>query len=278
MARDIYALAMNTTKGLANILRISDSEYNSIKAMNATGLKKFSVSPMHYKHWLDTKDTQDDSGESLRFGRALHCLCLEGQDTFNNKFAITPVVDRRTKEGKLAWQNFLNENAGRDFVTPDEFSSAQQMADRFRSNKMINEIIEAGVVTEGVLLGNVFGSPFKGRFDMYCPSLRIMLDLKSISKPPTHRNVSRAMSDYDYRRQEAVYRKLAYDCNMQVEKFIFTFMEKDCPHGIAHVSNSEASMHFAYIELEQLALDYKECLDLDVWPGAPCESHVMEIS
>lgn len=256
---------------------MSDSEYNSIKAMNATGLKKFSVSPMHYKHWLDTKDMEDDSGESLRFGRALHCMCLEGDEVFNSKFAITPVVDRRTKEGKATWQNFIDTNGGKDFVTPDEFANAQQMADRFRSNPLVNKLLEIGVVTEGVLLGDVYGVPFKGRFDLYCPSMGVMLDIKTISKQPTYRNVRRAIFDYDYLRQEAVYRCLAIDNNLTVEKFIFTFMERDCPNGIAHVTNDITIMQPVYSELEILARQYKHCLESDTWPAAESESTTLTI-
>jgi hypothetical protein len=271
-----YAHAMQTST-TPNILRLHDAEYNAIKAMNASGLKKFSVSPMHYKHWLDTKDSVDESGDSLRFGRALHCLCLEGDEAFFNKFAVTPVVDRRTKEGKLAWQNFIDTNGGKDFVTAEEFSNAQQMADRFRSNPYVKELFSAGVITEGVLLGEINGAQFKGRFDLYCPSAGIMLDIKTISKQATYRNIRRAIYDYDYMRQEAVYMSLANSGNIKVNKFVFSFMEKDCPHGIAHVSNDPSMMHNVYSELDALAHLYKQCVDSDTWPPAVFESAVLTI-
>ena len=261
----------------SRILRLSDAEYNGINAMNASGLKKFMVSPMHYRHWLDTKDQEDESGTSLRFGRALHCLALEGTETFNNKFAITPVVDRRTKEGKLAWQSFNDSNAGRDFVTADEFATAQQMADRFRSNPLIAEMLERGVVTEGVLLGDINGAPFKGRFDMLCPSTGVMVDLKSMGKPPTYWSVKKAIRDYNYNIQEAVYRKLCIANGFDLHEFIFTFIEKDCPHGIFHASNSIDVVHSAYDDLDILAASYVQCKNTDTWPGAGSETNVLVI-
>ena len=56
-------------------------------------------SPAHFRWW---KDNPPEDTASLLFGRAVLKFVLE-KDDFFNEFAVAPLVDRRTKEGKAEW-------------------------------------------------------------------------------------------------------------------------------------------------------------------------------
>lgn len=265
----------NTT--INGILKMPEQNYHSLEAFNASGLKQFLKSPMHYRAWKAEQALGEDSTEALRFGRALHCLALEGHEEFNKRFAVAPVVDRRTKEGKAAWEAFINDNAGKDFVKAEEFITAQHMADRFRCNPLYAELAHAGIIVEGVIVAKLNGVLCKGKFDVFCPSKGIILDLKSIDKTPTYHTVRKAIFDYNYDIQDAFYRKLFMAIGIDIHGFQFSFVEKSEPYGIANVSMSVDILHQAYDRVDECLAQYKTCTETDVWPGLVSENTVITI-
>ena len=98
--------------------RISNKEYRSREGVSSSDLKKIMKSPAHFRHWKDNPDITDTP--SLLFGRAAHKYILETYD-FYNEFAIAPICDRRTKEGKEKWNKFVSESDGKDVITQEQF-------------------------------------------------------------------------------------------------------------------------------------------------------------
>lgn len=271
----------NTNANARSIVKfINDAEYNNIQAMNYSGLKHFMKSPMHYRHWLANKEdsfNQDESG-ALRLGRATHCLALEGRESFNRKFAVSPVVDRRTKEGKLAWQSFIEENAGKDFVRPEEYAVALNIADRFSGNKFIISLMEkdANYITEGVLVSELQladgkRAMFKCRFDMYFPELGIFVDLKTSQHTPTYQKARYVIRDNMYHIQEHLYTQVARSLGLPVNGFVFSIVEKQEPYGLGHFYTSEETRSEAKDLFDTYSTEYANCVATNEWKGMQSE-------
>jgi exodeoxyribonuclease VIII len=285
---DVAMSTNNKSNNARNVVKfINDGEYNAIQAMNYSGMKHFMKSPMHYRHWLANKDDTANMEEStaLRLGRATHCLALEGRTRFNEKFAVSPVVDRRTKEGKSAWQSFIEENAGKDFVRAEEYALALNIADRFSNNKFIVSLMEKdpSFITEGALVAdvtlrdNVTKVRFKCRFDMYFPELGVFVDLKTSQFTPTYQKAKYIIGDNNYHLQEHVYTRVARSLGLPVCGFVFSIIEKSEPYGIGHFTTSSDTKDQACEIFEAFSLDYANCLAKNEWKGISSEDLPIEI-
>lgn len=58
-------------------------------------------------------------------GSAVHAM-VEG--IFNEAFAVAPSLDRRTKDGKVAFAEFQTANAGKDILTAEQYEAVEGMA------------------------------------------------------------------------------------------------------------------------------------------------------
>lgn len=68
---------------------MSDEEYHAIHAVSFSGLKRLSVSSMNY--WADSvlnPDREEREAKFFDFGKAIHCLVLEGEDCYAARYAV----------------------------------------------------------------------------------------------------------------------------------------------------------------------------------------------
>jgi hypothetical protein len=93
---------------------VNDAEYRALDAVNYSTLKHIRKSPKHYKHALEHPDTSTN----YSMLRAIHALVLE-PFAFDEAFVVWE--GRRDKRNK-DYAAFLELHAGKDVLTPDEFS------------------------------------------------------------------------------------------------------------------------------------------------------------
>ena len=118
--------------------RISNKEYRSREGVSSSDLKQIMKSPAHFRHWKDNPDITDTP--SLLCGRAAHKYILETYD-FYNEFAIAPICDRRTKEGKEKWNKFVSESEGKDVITQEQFEQIDAMRNAMLATPFVSKLI-----------------------------------------------------------------------------------------------------------------------------------------
>lgn len=76
------------------MLRIPAEEYHAIPSLSASGMKDLAVSPLRY-WFLNINPARPIRKESLemKFGTALHCLVLEGERVFHQRYAVSVEQD-----------------------------------------------------------------------------------------------------------------------------------------------------------------------------------------
>ena len=256
---------------------IQQVTYDGWAGINASSLKKFMVSPMHYKDWADNKDTEKPN-DAFRFGTAFHMAVLEA-DRFAKHFIQAPEVDRRTTVGKATWAEFQSQLnlAGDNYLTKTEFDSLSNMVWGVNANKFWNEIKsdkeeeyrEAGFECE------YLGIKIKGRIDYFNKDKNVIIDWKTISETPTKRTVKSEIYSKNYDVQNFFYQKGVEIVTGVKPTFYFGFIEKKAPHAIA------------FYELPQWRLDeVQELVDVElirmqnaketgIWTGLPSENNPM---
>lgn len=135
--------------------------------MHFSALKQFAYSPSHYASYISSgiKDT-----ESMRIGRALHALVLQG---------IEPIVYTGDRRAGKDWDAFLIGNNAKkeNILNISESKVVFEMAESVSRNDLASELIAACHTKEKKVEWEMAGIQFAGTPDAYGDG--ILLDLKS---------------------------------------------------------------------------------------------------
>ena len=94
----------------------------TINSISFSKLKALNHSPKRLHQYITSpKDT-----DAMTAGSVLDCLLFTPAE-FSDKFAIAPDVDRRTKDGKAQYAEFLETVNGRTIITNDDVDDAQAL-------------------------------------------------------------------------------------------------------------------------------------------------------
>ena len=116
---------------------MTEKEYRSNPAISRSELWLINRSPEYFKY---RKENPMEPTTALLFGQVAHKLLLE-PDSFDDDFAVAPVVDRRTKAGKDAWEAFLIEADGKTVVDPSTYEHAKEMTDAAKQNPLVASLL-----------------------------------------------------------------------------------------------------------------------------------------
>ena len=106
---------------------MSNAEYRQREGLASTDIKRMMKSMATWKYLKDNPQDDKDT-PALKFGRAYHKFCLEPYD-FENEFVVSPKIDRRTKEGKAAYEEFEKQAAGKEIIDEETYEKLSAMRD-----------------------------------------------------------------------------------------------------------------------------------------------------
>lgn len=130
--------------------------------LSFTALKKFSGSP---RDFVEYKTAPRPGTRSMDFGAAVHCLILEGEDVFFERFAVAPECDRRTKAGRELYNTFISEAEGKTTISASEMEKAETIKAAIFANESAMAILSGVTETEKYLMWDFEGYPFHGYAD-----------------------------------------------------------------------------------------------------------------
>ena len=247
-------------------------EYDAIPALNYSGAKYLLTSPLHYKHYLTAERKETPA---LRVGSLTHAKVLEPIAATTN-FTIAPDVDRRTKDGRLAYELFIANAQGKTVVTQDEWELADTVAASM--NAILARIGVEFLATEFMFVTEIYGVPVKVAIDGV-GSDGFIYDLKTTSDDASPRSFIRTAQNYKYNLQAYIYR-MAYEIAFgeRLQGFRIVAVEKEPPHAGACYTLGTEIMTNAAFDFEKAITLYKTCSVLDEWPGYPEDVQVIDIA
>jgi len=116
---------------------MTEKEYRNNPAISRSELWWIDRSPEYFKY---RKNTPIEPTPALLFGQVAHKLLLE-PESFYEEFAVAPNVDKRTKVGKEAWENFMYDCGDRTPVDAGTFEQASDMIAAARLNQLVNDLL-----------------------------------------------------------------------------------------------------------------------------------------
>lgn len=248
-------------------------EYCEWDAVNNSILSKIiSHSPAHAK---EQRDNPPPKSEAFVFGEGWHCHALEPSE-FDNRYAIAPVCDRRTKDGKEVWKKFQESINSKKIIRPEEYLQMQYMTEAIK-RQIIYRFIQGGEAEVCIVWHNKrTGLLCKARLDYVHRSQAVIIDLKS-TRDASQEPFSKAVYRYGYYQQGAWYADGWKELTGDPPAFTFLAVEKSPPYCPAAYELGAKDIIAGRLAYRRAIKIYAECLEKDEWPGYPDEVRMISM-
>ena len=136
---------------------LSNAEYHATKELSSSHIAVYHEDP--YKYWnrfINDSDVDEGNEKAFLLGSAVHTLVLEPA-LFEQRYAVAPVCDRRTKAGKEMWNLFLEDSKGKEVLDSKTFNEAVRLRNGVIRNPLVKDILDAnGILFEHSFFWNGF--------------------------------------------------------------------------------------------------------------------------
>ena len=212
--------------------------YNEIPAYRASDLKQVEQCVYTWKHRSGFSESP-----ALLEGRVQHTVFLENHK-FDDEFVIQPNLDKRTKVGKEAYEDFKATIGDKTAITQDMYDVCM---DRRR---VVKDLIPNGEndKTELTVCYILHGHPFKSRFDWY--DGKDVWDLKT-ARDASPRGFKQAINNFKYHMQASLYVDACKVLGLPVDGFSFLAQEKAHPYPYAIYTMSAEALEYGRAKNEQ---------------------------
>lgn len=211
----------------------TNAEYHGYReAISKSRLANMSVCPAYFK-WCE--DNPTEPSEDMVLGSAFHKIVLE-PETFDKEFMIMPYFDRRTKEGRLGYENLMNKVQGEciTLITKEQYDTICGMRDSIMANPYARKLINGNIEQSMYFTDDLTKVECKCRPDVWrkVADRVVITDLKS-AKSVMPNDFMRDCVKYHYDLQTAMYRDgVSKVLNIPKDNidFVFIAVEKKPPY------------------------------------------------
>lgn len=248
----------------------TNAEYHGYReAISKSRLANMSVCPAYFK-WCE--DNPQEPSEDMVLGSAFHKIVLE-PETFDKEFMIMPHFDRRTKEGRLGYENLMNKVQGEciTLITKEQYDTICGMRDSIMSNPYARKLINGNIEQSMYFTDDLTKVECKCRPDVWrkVADRVVITDLKS-AKSVMPNDFMRDCVKYHYDLQTAMYREGASKV-LGVPKdnidFVFIAVEKKPPYLLNIMQADTYVIQKGEADFREYIGTYKECLEDGIYYG-----------
>lgn len=245
---------------------LSSELYHAHPAFSKSQLDKINRSPAHYLHSLNNHY----QSEAMRVGSLMHTYILEPETVWDRYVMEPNGIDRRTKQGKAQWADFVEQTAGREVISIADRDKALAISTSVNNHPVASSILGApNKVTEGSFfwVDEKTGLSLRCRPDLYLPDLGVIVDLKT-SQSAKPGEFKRSAWNYRYHVQAAMYSAgVEAVTGQKISDFIFLVVETEAPFLVSVFYSSPEFIERGRWDYEQNLLTAAECKANDSWPG-----------
>lgn len=246
---------------------MTNEEYRAHEGISRSELFRIAKSPLHFKYSIENPEA---STPALIFGAACHKYILES-DGFETEYAVAPQCDRRTKEGKEIYKEFIERCGDKELISSDDYDVIVEMAGAIRANKAASDLLYA----DGAKYEQSFfwkdsqtGEAVKCRPDVMVEvnGKKIIIDYKTTDSCEDG-HFERSCRKYGYKLQAGMYREGVFQNTLDDYGFVFVAQEKKAPYAVRIYVCSEEFINEGYDQYRELLGIYHHCKETGVWYG-----------
>lgn len=248
---------------------MSNADYHAHPALSKTGTDWLDQSPMHFKA---NKEKPREETPAMAIGSAVHTATLE-PNTFWDRYQVAPEgLDRRTKDGKAAWESL--QASGKIILKAEDYQQIDAMAQAVRSHPVTEALFDEGR-PEVSCFSKLSGVDVKCRPDWFRED-GIIVDLKT-TELASPAGFSSSVAKFNYHKQCAFYSDILAELGVDVTAFVFIAVEKSYPYAVGIYE-----LDLDAIDLGRQAYlanleTYRECLETGIWPGYSTNVEVLNL-
>lgn len=227
------------------------------RPLSYSSLKEFGKSPAHFVHYRNKP--KEGKSDDLIFGSLVDTLKCQPVE-FGSKYAVLPLECTQglgMKERKL---KFLDENKGKEIISPILFERAQQTVISINRNEIAKPYFARAKERQKKLVwtDEETGLPFIGYVDNDGDDF--FLELKTAESASQEKFIRSAIS-YDYPLQGAMYVN-GYKSIGQKKKPVYIVAESSAPYAVA-VYDRVSKDYLAYGQkmFDKLKFEFLACLE-----------------
>lgn len=239
-----------------------------VNSVGVGGLRLVGRSPLHHwwAHRRPGRETPQPTPSQVT-GTAIHAAVLE-PERFRSEFAAAPDVDRRFKEGKAAYAEFMEQAAGRNVITAADERAALAIAERIRQSKLGAMFFADSPRTEVSVYWSdrKTGVRCRMRADLVPSTHPVIVDLKSCDDAQESKLRNRAW-DQGYAMRAAWYVDGWRAATGEKRDYVFAVWEKEEPYANAWYFAEDEMIEAGRAQYRGLLDTYAACLQSDRWPG-----------
>jgi exodeoxyribonuclease VIII len=214
----------------------------------------------------------DPNKPALRLGTAVHARILEPH-AYGDLIAVQPDVDRRTKDGKEIYAEFLAGLGNRTVIDSDQQAIVDGIAAMAWGMKSVVNVLDGCTDRELSIVAELHGTVAKARLDMYDPETGFYCDVKTTGV--TVAEFGRQAFNLNYQLQLAHYRAVARAAGLHIERMGFLVCETNKPYGCQVVLMPNEAIDMAESAVEAGCKVWSACRDAGEWPAY--EDKVVEL-
>lgn len=226
---------------------------NKEEYLSYSSLREFAISP---RHFLRYKMKQKEQTPAMVFGSLVDCMILT-EDQVEARFAVAPDVDRRTKEGKAKWEEFIQRAEGKEVVTADQYAAAEKIRDEVYRNEASAFLLDQTDNTQLPIEYEWEGWKWRGFVDADGPTIR--WDLKMVSQFNPDKFFWK-VKDMRYHWQGA-----GYTINAGARKDFYILAIDTDIYLPAVYKVSSNLLEMAQKEMREVMAGFRRCVMLDKW-------------
>ncbi len=245
-------------------MELTSSNYHQDRNyISASGLKLISRSPRHYWNRYLNPAYEDATTPAMAFGSVVHTLMLEPH-TFNERYAISPDVNRTTKEGKAAYAAFMEDNECKEFISSKDFTLATAMIEQAKTNPIVTDLLDLSE-KEAIHTFRILEVDCKMKADAINIFDGCIIDIKTCQDASPD-GFGKDAYNLGYLLQAAFYLDGYYlATNNNLKRFIFIAMEKTAPYNVAVYEMDREQIELGRQQYLAALQTYKNCLAANKW-------------
>lgn len=243
---------------------MTEQEYRNHPAVSRSELWRIHESPEKFMYF---KEHPEDPTPVLLFGQVFHKLALE-PETFGEEFAVCPDVDRRTREGKQAWEAFAQQVTTQTVIPGVVFEQAQAMCASIAAVPFARKLLSGAREVPFFWVDEITGEECKCRTDCLNTqySQPIIVDVKSATDASTEAFIKDAIK-YGYDFQAAMYSEGVAKHIHQTPLFVFIVVEKTPPYAVNILQADELFLKRGHGLFREYIGIYHDCKQTGNWYG-----------
>lgn len=243
---------------------MTEKEYRSHPAVSRSELWRIHDSPQKFRY---LKDHPGDPTPALLFGQVFHKLALE-PESFAQEYVVAPECNRRTKEGKQAWESFLESNQEKTIIPAEMYAQAAAMCESLNAVPFAVKLLNGRKEHPFFWQDELTGEECKCRVDCLNENFSrpIVVDLKSTTDSSTDGFIRSAVN-YGYDFQAAMYCE-GVEANIKKSPmFVFIAVEKEPPYAVNIMQADELLLRRGFGLYRSLLDTYHDCRQTGNWYG-----------